>query len=543
MSVSKLGQLWKKWRLYRISGRRRDAMLIFDELAPFHFSVLKGVLEGYTSKTPVPYEICLESALNRCFRWVMAWNMEDPFESGFLETLRQAVDVEVNRSKVIADSYQIRINPELYYGVSAALVDRASVELVAKLILDDLAAKWGDTQEIRAVRFLVKSNLGAETEGITLAACYAYLFSRECTEVLNCWARGIVRGAFYRAITGQQDEPVQETGGLKLAGKQREHIFPESQMIPLVVQWKHLTASGRHKEAMLVLEQIVVYATAMFEALAQYENYHYTVPLEVLVGAAQEKVILWLNAWNPKKGRLFTWFSKCAKNAFRSELAKVNHYRLHFHTTSDNLERFYGVEDHEVDKKNMAEEMENRIRQMTCRWGDPQEIGAVRYLTKCILDAEHSKEDSIRAAAYAYGIGFDLAKFFYNWAVVNLRHTFYDSVYLPFTEQDLLLASESYTLWPDFVDIVGMDLAKKCCAILGGNTLRIPSVSAIARLKRNYNLARDIDNSPKDPQSVADIARKHRKSPKTAQEIYERMLEQLDPKRYGEHYLYPEDES
>ena len=80
---------------------------------------------------------------------------------------------------------------------------------------------------------------------------------------------------------------------------------------------------------MLVLEQIVEGSTAMFERLAQFEDFHYTVDLPILVSAAQEKVIKWLAKWQPKKGRLFSWFSKCAKNAFRSELVKVNQYFSH----------------------------------------------------------------------------------------------------------------------------------------------------------------------------------------------------------------------
>jgi hypothetical protein len=158
-----------------------------------------------------------------------------------------------------------------------------------------------------------------------------------------------------------------------------EHIFPASQLTPLAVKWKELSSAGRHKEAMQVLEEIVVGSTAMFERLAMYEDFHYTVDLKILVSAAQERVVKWLLRWEPKKGRLFSWFSKCAKNAFRSELVKVNQFRKRYYTTSDNLEQFYGHEDHEVNKHDMADEVRNRIHDLTCRWGDPQEIGAIRY--------------------------------------------------------------------------------------------------------------------------------------------------------------------
>lgn len=320
-----------------------------------------------------------------------------------------------------------------------------------------------------------------------------------------------------------------------------EHIFPASQLTPLAIQWKQLSAAGRHKEAMLVLEQIVEGSTAMFERLAQFEDFHYTVDLPILVSAAQEKVIKWLAKWQPKKGRLFSWFSKCAKNAFRSELVKVNQYRKRYHVTSDNLEKFYGVEDHEVDKHDVADEVRSKLDELTCRWGDPQEIGAIRFLTLCIIEDDHDKQSAIRSAAYAYGISFELSKFFYNWSIVNLRHAFYEKVYVPFTEHDLMLAAESYTFWPEFVNIVGIDKAKECSAKLGGQRVKFPTLQYFAKLRENHRLARDVERSDLDPEAIAEVARKHKKTPRTAQEVFNEMVEHIDPRRYGEHSIFHED--
>lgn len=292
---------------------------------------------------------------------------------------------------------------------------------------------------------------------------------------------------------------------------------------------------------MIILEQIVEGSAAMFERLAQFEDFHHTVDLPLLVSAAQEKVIKWLAKWQPKKGRLFSWFNKCAKNAFRSERVKVIQYRKRYHVTSDNLEKFYGVEDHEVDKHAAAADVRSRLDDLTCRWGDPQEIGAIRFLTLCIIDDDHEKQAAIRSAAYAYGISFELSKFFHNWAIVNLRHAFHEKVYIPFTEHDLMLASESYTFWPEVLNIVGIDKGKELSAILGGQRLKIPSVQHIRKLRDNYKLARDIERSDLDPEAVAEVARKHKKTMRTAQEVFNEMVEQLDPRRYGEHPIFGED--
>ena len=294
---------------------------------------------------------------------------------------------------------------------------------------------------------------------------------------------------------------------------------------------------------MLVLEQIIEGSTAMFERLAQFDNFHYTVDLSILVSAAQEKVIKWLAKWQPKKGRLFTWFSKCAKNAFRSELLKVNQFRKLHHVTSDNLEIFYGAEDHEVDKHDVADEVRGKLDALTCRWGDPQEIGAIRFLTLCLMEDDHDRQAAIRSAAYAYGISFELAKFFYNWAVVNLRHAFYEKVYVPFTEHDLMLAAESYSFWPEFVNIVGIAKAKECSAKLGGQRIKFPSLKYLAKLRENHRLARDVEQSDLDPEAIAEVAGKHKKTPRTAQEVFNEMVEQIDPRRYGEHRIFNEDSS
>lgn len=325
----------------------------------------------------------------------------------------------------------------------------------------------------------------------------------------------------------------------KDSSETNEHIFPASQLTPLAIKWKELSSSGRHKEAMLVLEEIIEGSTAMFERLAQFEDFHYTVELPVLVGAAQEKVIKWLIKWNPKKGRLFSWFSKCAKNAFRSELGKVNQYRKRFHTTSENLEMFYGVEDHEVDKHDLATEVRERIENMTCRWGDPQELGAIRYLIECVVDdEEHDKHAAIRSAAYAYGISMELSKFFYSWSLSALRHAMYDRIHIPFTKQDLFIAAQSYEPITDLLEILTWDQLKQVIAIHGGKRFRIPTLNYLAKLEENYNLMREVDKSDQDPDAVVEVARKFKKTPRSAQQIFEEMVDTLDPRRYGEHSIY-----
>lgn len=320
---------------------------------------------------------------------------------------------------------------------------------------------------------------------------------------------------------------------------QSEHIFRATEITALAEEWKKLNAQGRHQEAMPVLEKIVVMSSAMFEALAQHEEYHRTVDLQILVVAAQEKVVKWLLHWNPTKGKIFSFFSKCAKNAFRSELQKVNLYRTRFHTTSVDLEKYYGVEDHESDRQDVAAEFHVELKKLTCRWGCPQEQGALRFLIECVLDQEnHDRHQAIRTASYAYGLGPDLAKFFYWWVLTALRNIHMSRIHIPFTEQELILHANSYSQFAELFDICTFEQLKQMIAVLGGTRIPVPTMTQVAKLIENHRLAVEIAATDMTPEEVAAVGRKYKRSPRSAQQVFEEMTETMDARRSGEHYVY-----
>lgn len=318
-----------------------------------------------------------------------------------------------------------------------------------------------------------------------------------------------------------------------------QHIFPDDELHQYAIRWKELNASKRHAEAMMVLEKIIEGSTPMFERLAQHEKFHHTVDLEILVSAAQEKVVKWLLRWEPKLGKLFTWFSKCAKHAFLSELVKVNQHRKRYHATSDSLEKFIGTEDHAIDKHDLAREVRMTIEQLTCRWGDPQEIGALRYLIECIVDEDNrDRQAAIRAAAYGWGVSMDMAKFFYRWALTALRGAFITRIRVNFTEQDLFLLSDSYTDFADFHDDISFDGMKRLMVKHGGKRVKIPALAYLAKRKEEYQMWLEIEATAKDPISIAEVAERHKKTAKTAAQAYEEMCDILNPKRAGEFYIF-----
>jgi len=239
------------------------------------------------------------------------------------------------------------------------------------------------------------------------------------------------------------------------------------------------------------------------------------------------------------KQRILVSNSKCAKHAFLSEILKVNQYRKRYYATDDSLEKFIGVEDHAIDKHDLAAEVRQKLDGLTCRWGDPQELGALRFLIECIIDEDNrDRQAAIRGAAYAFGISMDMSKFFYRWALTALRSAFMDKIRVNFSEQDLFLLSESYTDFADLHDIIPWEYLRRLMVVKGGQRIKIPTISYVIAQKENYVMWREIEATAKDPVSIAEVAERHKKTAKTAAQTYVEMCEKLNPRRAGEYYIY-----
>jgi len=244
----------------------------------------------------------------------------------------------------------------------------------------------------------------------------------------------------------------------------------------------------------------------------------------------------------------------CAKNAFRSELSKVNQYRRHFHASGENLEKFYGEVDYQKYKDEATQEVRNNLKDLTVRWGAEQEIGCVRFIVESITEekppgvdeeesATETRERITRSAAYAWCVSPDMAKFFYSWAVYALRDSMYKRAYIPFTEEDVLRHAETYTHLPDLMDIIGWDKFKRVIATLGGTRLKLPTMQQLGKLHENYRLAHAIQEEGDDPETVERVGKRFNRSQKTAQQVYVEVSEMIDHRRCGEHSLFSDDDS
>lgn len=322
----------------------------------------------------------------------------------------------------------------------------------------------------------------------------------------------------------------------------REHIFPATELTRLAKIWKELTAENKNDEALEILEQIIIGSTPMFERLAQYEGFHHSVDLSTLVQSAREKVVRWLANWNPKHGKdggLFTWFSICAKHSFLSELAKSNQFKKRFHVTSDNLEKFYGAEDHAIHKDDAAEEVRKNLKDISARWGDPQYLGAIRYAVECLIeDRPKDKAAIIKGMCYGYGLNQEMGKFFYNWAIFAMRDALHERIHIPFTKEDLFRHRYTFTQLVDLLTIITWPQFERLVATMGGSRLKIPTLEQLNRLHQDYLLHRRISKSDMDPETVAKIAKDDARTPKNAADVYEEMTRDLNPDLSGEHEIF-----
>jgi hypothetical protein len=131
-----------------------------------------------------------------------------------------------------------------------------------------------------------------------------------------------------------------------------------------------------------------------------------------------------------------------------------------------------------------------------------------------------------------------MSKFFYRWALTSLRSAFIEKIRVNFTEQDLFLLSESYTDFVDLHDDVPWDNLKVVMIKKGGTRIKVPTISHLIGLKEGYQIWKEIEATPKDPSSIAEVAERHKKTAKTATQTYEEMCEKLNPRRAGEFYIF-----
>jgi hypothetical protein len=236
--------------------------------------------------------------------------------------------------------------------------------------------------------------------------------------------------------------------------------------------------------------------------------------------------------------------TQCAKHAFLSEIVKANQYKKRYHVTGDNLEKYYGTIDHESDRHDILVEFDRSLADLYCRWGSPQEIGAIRYLVECLVHDldNHSKQAAIRGAAYAWGISVDMAKFFYSWVLIALRDLHYARIRVPFTEEDLVRHSLSFTNFIELYQFMPHEQIKRLIAIMGGQRIKVPTIAQIAKIKEDYDTFEAVMVSDLDPATIAEVAKKKKRSPRTAADAYAAMVESTNPNRSGEYAVYGEDD-
>lgn len=322
---------------------------------------------------------------------------------------------------------------------------------------------------------------------------------------------------------------------------QREHIFPATKLTEMVMQWKTAVAEKREAEAMRLLTEIVVDSQEMLRRFAVHEGFAKTVDIGILLGSANSKIMRWITGWEPSRGSLFKWFNACAKNTWLSEVNKENNFRKRYHVTGDDLEKFFGAEEHAVTTSEALKETNARVTQITSRWGNFQEIGTLGYILRCLQEGVDDKDAVVRGATYAWGCDSQLVKFFYTWCLFELRAQWADKVRIPFTEQDVIRAAHSYTYLPDLLNIISFDQFKRMVTIMGGARLKIPTLAQVAKLREHVAIHKQIEATDMTPDEISAIAKQRKRSMKSAEEIFEQMTATMNEDRQGDHAIFDDD--
>ncbi len=319
----------------------------------------------------------------------------------------------------------------------------------------------------------------------------------------------------------------------------KEHIFQATLVTELTIKWKELVEQGRTVEASDVLSKIIELSAQMFLRMAQYEGFHHSVDLQALLSIAQVKTPKWLESWEQSKGRLFSWLSKCARNAFLSEVCKAGQHSKRFYATGDNLEKFVGSEDHSVVKHEAANQVRDEINNITCRWCDQQIRTCARFHIECLVEnPDYDRKKTIYSGAYVSGLSYDTSKFLYHWALIALRDAMIKKLSMSYTEQDLFVLSNAYTYLPDMLNIITWKQMLNIIALFGGLRIKIPTLVHLDRLKRDHNISEDITNLGGSPDDIQRVSKKYNVSQKSAQDIYENMAGMLGTNNSGEYSVF-----
>ena len=321
-----------------------------------------------------------------------------------------------------------------------------------------------------------------------------------------------------------------------------QHIFNADKIQPEAIRWKSLVAQGRLEEADKLMEEIIPQCKNLFSRFAQYEKFDTNVELNSLINEAMLRVPHWIHYWKPDTSPLFTYISVCSKRLFGGMAKKESDYRGRYFASGDNLEKFCGSEDHEVEKHDAAKELKDRLSDITSRWRCKQSNDAIRmYIDVLVSGDKINKKALQRAASYAYGISPQLAKFYYTWTLVAMRDIMYDKLRIKYTDQDLFRLSHSYTFLPDILTVITWQQMIKIMGLFGGQRIKIPTLDSITSTKKEVELYRELDKV-QTPEEFGKIAKKHGFTDKSAQKVYDKMTNVLNQAHDSEHSLYDVEE-
>ena len=292
------------------------------------------------------------------------------------------------------------------------------------------------------------------------------------------------------------------------------------------------------EEADRLLDHIIPQCEALYSRLAQYEKFDSTVDLGSLINEAMVKTSHWITYWQLEKGPLFSYLSVCAKRLFVGLAKRESDYKGRYYATGDNLEKFVGSEDHEVQRHDAAAELRKRLLTLTGRWASAQCIGVIKMYIDVLVSGDKIKKKELqRAGSYAYGISPELAKFYFSWTLVAMRDLMYDKLRMSYTDQDMFRLQHTHTFLPDMLTVITWDQMVKLMGLFGGQRIKIPTLESIIEARRELAVYHSLEHV-QTPEEFSQVAKKHGYTDRSAQEVFDRLSPVLNNDNDGEYHIF-----
>jgi hypothetical protein len=326
-------------------------------------------------------------------------------------------------------------------------------------------------------------------------------------------------------------EPTAEKAGKKL-------IFDNPYVTGLVIEWKK-------NRDLHTYTKIVEASNNLMDSIIRKRKFHLSAPFDDIKGFIYLQFANWLDKFDPtKQTTLYTYISACSRNAAIAYVKKEQNLRDRIKYTDVPMEAFNTSYSENFDTETRGMIMD-AVREIQCRWKEPQVREAIRYVIRTIVASRTDKKPVVlRCLQIGFDIDAETCKFLYEWSQAALRVAVLEHYDQPMGQIDLLRSQEKFSFLPDIVNLIGMPNTVKLMNAFPGQTIKFPSQTQVHRVtgpSSFLGVNEDIDDDP-TPDNIERIAKRLGTSPRAIEEYYDRTTTNVIDGVLEDHPVYDLDD-